>query len=118
MYTFIHAFLMFKYKGSYLSFSTYSRSIFRLYTNLIFACKFFLTAKIFCSFVHSFNRSVKKPVGKVLSALDSAYPGARIEDHPDLLQDCMVFASDLENSVKCNTNINIDINGSENSNSV
>ena len=111
---------MFKYKGSYLSFSTYSRSIFRLYTNLIFACKFFLTAKIFCSFVHSFNRSVKKPVGKVLSALDSAYPGARIEDHPDLLQDCMVFASDLENSVKCNTNINIDIdiNGSENSNSV
>ena len=97
---------MFKYKGSYLSFSTYSRSMFRLYTNSLLQS----------SFVHSFNRSVKKPVGKVLSALDSAYPGARIEDHPDLLQDCMVFASDLVHSVKCNTNINI--NGSENSNSI
>ena len=49
---------------------------------------------------------MKKPVGKILSALDGAYPGARIEDHPDLLEECMVFASELVHSVKPKTNSN------------
>ena len=56
-------------------------------------------------FIH-FDRSVKKPVGKILSALDGAYPGARIEDYPDLLQECMVFATDLVNGVKSTDNSN------------